>query len=48
VVERNDPPEAGDGQAGRNRVAERFVLLMKLGNASGGKGPQFRTDVESK
>lgn len=36
VVEREDQPEAGDGQAGRNGVTERFVLLTKLGNASGG------------
>jgi hypothetical protein len=26
-------------------VAERFVVPLKLGNASGGKGPQFKTDA---
>jgi hypothetical protein len=26
-------------------VAERFVVLMKPGNAGGGKGPQFKTNV---
>jgi hypothetical protein len=47
AVEREDQPEAGDGQAGRDGVAERLVVLTKLGNSSGGKEPQFRTDVES-
>jgi len=28
-------------------VAERFVVPLKLGNAGGGKGPQFRTDALS-
>ena len=37
----------GDGQTGRDRVAERFVVPSKAGNAGGGKGPQFRADVES-
>ena len=35
-VESNDQPEAGDGQTGRDRVAERPVLLRRLSNASGG------------
>ena len=39
VVERIDQLEAGDGQSGRNGVAERLVVPRKLGNASGGKGP---------
>ena len=47
VVGREAQPDAGDGQAGRNGVAERFVVPGKPGNAGGGKGPQFRTDVES-
>jgi hypothetical protein len=34
-----DQLEAGDGQFGRNGVAERLVVPRKLGNASGGKGP---------
>ena len=37
--------DAREGQARRPGVAERSVLLMKLGNASGGKGPQFKTDA---
>ncbi len=39
VVGRGDQPEAGDGQRGRYGVAERPVLLLKPGNAGGGKGP---------
>ena len=38
-------PEAREGQAGRLGVAERFVVPLKLGNAGGGKGPQFKTDA---
>ena len=34
--------DAREGQARRPGVAERSVLLMKLGNASGGKGPQLK------
>src|ERR1700675_1013568 len=41
----DDQLEAREGQAGRPGVAERFVVLMKLGNAGGGKGPQFKTDA---
>ena len=26
-------------------LAERFVVPLKLGNAGGGKGPQFKTDA---
>jgi hypothetical protein len=26
-------------------VAERSVVLLKPGNAGGGKGPQFKTDA---
>gem|GEM_PF-2575496 len=47
MVGRGDQPEAGDGQRGRYGVAERSVLPMKLGNASGGKGPWFKTGAES-
>ena len=39
VVGRGDQLEAGDGQRGRDGVAERLVLLRKPGNAGGGKGP---------
>ena len=42
-----DQPDAGDGQAGHEGVAERPVVPGKPGNAGEGKGPQFRTDVES-
>src|SRR6202795_5367886 len=41
----DDQLEAREGQSGRPGVAERFVVLMKLGNAGGGKGPQFKTDA---
>ena len=47
VVGRGDQPEAGDGQRGRYGVAERLVLLVKPGNAGGGKGPQFKAGAES-
>ena len=41
----DDQLEAREGQAGRLGVAERFVVPLKLGNAGGGKGPQFKTDA---
>src|SRR6266536_6163399 len=41
----DDQPEAREGQAGRSGVAEGFIVPPKLGNASGGKGPQFKTDA---
>ena len=44
---RDDQPDAGDGQAGRSGVAERLAVLMKPGNAGGGKGPQFKAGAES-
>ena len=47
MVGRDDQPEAGDGQRGRYRVTERLVVPLKSGNADGGKGPQFKADVES-
>ena len=43
----DDQPDAREGQVGRHGVAERFVLPQKPGNAGGGKGPQFKADVES-
>ena len=46
VVGRGDQPEAGDGQRGRDGVAERPVVPRKPGNAGGGKGPQFKTGAE--
>ena len=47
MVGRDDQPVVGDGQPGRDRVAERPVVLWRPGNAGGGKGPQFKADVES-
>ena len=47
MVGREDQLEAGDGQRGRYGVAERPVLLVKPGNAGGGKGPQFKAGAES-
>jgi hypothetical protein len=41
----DDQPETREGQAGRLGVVERFVVPLKLGNAGGGKGPQFKTDA---
>ena len=40
----DDQLEAREGQARRFGVAEGFVVPLKLGNAGGGKGPQFKTD----
>jgi hypothetical protein len=42
---KDDQLETREGQAGRPGVAEGFVVPLKLGNASGGKGPQFKTDA---
>jgi hypothetical protein len=42
---RDDQLEAREGQTGRLGVAERFVVPLKLGNAGGGKGLQFKTDA---
>ena len=47
AVGRDDQPVTGDGQTGRDGVAERPVLLWRPGNAGEGKGPQFKADVES-
>ena len=47
MVGRDDQPETGDGQRGRYRVAERSAVPAKPGNAGGGKGPQFKAEVES-
>ena len=42
-VVRDDQLDAREGQVRRFEVAERSVVLMKPGNAGGGKGPQFKT-----
>ncbi len=39
VVGCDDQPEVGENQIGRYGVAERPVVLKKLGNSGGGKGP---------
>ena len=41
----DDQPDAREGQVGRLGVAERFAVLLKPGNAGGGKGPQFKTNA---
>src|SRR5713226_4305549 len=46
-VIRDDQPDAREGQAGRNGVAERLVVPLKPGNAGGGKGPWFKTNAGS-
>jgi hypothetical protein len=38
-------PAAREGEAGPDGVAERPVVLMKPGNAGGGKGPWFKVGV---
>ena len=43
----DDQPDAREGQAGRLGVAERPVVPVKLGNAGGEKGPQFKTNAIS-
>ena len=47
-VARDGQPYAREGQAGRVGVAERLVIPTKLGNASGGKGPQFKTNARKR
>src|ERR1700690_3357362 len=42
---RDDQPDAREGEAGRSWVAERLAVPLKPGNAGGGKGPQFKTNV---
>src|SRR5215469_7098061 len=42
-----DQPATRESPAGPYGVAERSVLLMKLGNSSGGKGPQLKTNARS-
>jgi hypothetical protein len=38
-------PEAREGQAGPDRVAERPAVPLKPGNAGRGKGPQFKDNA---
>ena len=38
-------PDAREGQAWSPGVADRPEVPMKPGNAGGGKGPEFKTDV---
>jgi len=45
--EAQSQPDAREGQAGSGRESERFIVPLKPGNAGGGKGPQFKTSVES-
>ena len=42
-----DQLAARESQAGPYGVTERLVVLMKPGNAGGGKGPQFKTNAAS-
>jgi hypothetical protein len=44
-VVKDDQPDAREGQAGRLGVTERLVVLMKPGNAGGGKEPWFKIDA---
>jgi hypothetical protein len=47
VIGHDDQPDTREGQAGRDGVAERFVVPLKSGNADGGKGPQFEMSVRN-
>ena len=38
-------PDAREGQAGPDRVAERLVIPLKPDNTGGGKEPQFKGNV---
>ena len=38
-------PDAREGQAGPEGVADRLVVPSKPVNPGGGKGPEFKTDV---
>ena len=40
-------PQIGAAATSLRGVAERLVVLLKPGNAGGGKGPQFKTDATS-
>ena len=42
-----DQPDAREGQAGRDGVAEGLVVPGKSGNADGGKEPWFKADAGS-
>lgn len=42
-----DQPDAREGQAGRDGVAERLAVPGKPGNAGGGKEPWFKADAGS-
>jgi len=44
---RTSQPDAREGQTGPARESERFVVPLKPSNVGGGKGPQFKTSVES-
>ena len=45
ITGRDREPDAREGQAGSQRVAERLVVPRKPGNAGGGKGPQFKDNA---
>ena len=47
VIGHDDQLDAREGQAGRDGVTERSAVPLKLGNAGGGKGPQFETSARS-
>jgi hypothetical protein len=47
-VAEDGQPEAREGCSGRSGVSERLIVLMKPGNAGGGKEPWFRTDARRK
>ena len=44
-MNRDDQPDAREGQAGRLGETEGSAVPLKPGNVGGGKGPQFKTDA---
>jgi hypothetical protein len=47
VAARDRQPDAREGQAGPFGVTERLVVPLKPANVGGGKGPQFKVNVQS-
>ena len=47
AAEREGQPDAREGQAGRDGVAERLAISVMPSNVGGEKGPQFKANVRS-
>ena len=46
-VVRDDQLDAREGRSWHRGVTERFVVLVKPGNAGRGQGPQFKTNART-